>query len=295
MTSETIQETYINEAGTNWSNWWQTIQAVVQYRFLLRNLVIRDVKVRYKNSILGIVWSMLNPLLMMLVYTVLFTVLIPNNMVRHYPVFILVGIVAWNFFGGTLVGGATSITSNGALITKVHFPRVILPLATVFSNLVNFLFAFVVLLIFLFAYGIGLSIHALWVPVILLTQVIFLMGLSMLLATFQVFYRDVLMILDVGLLAWFFLTPIFYPFEQLGETATLLGITFSPAVVMRWLNPMASIVDSYRTVLWGTMGSNGPASMDPSFLLRTFVTAVITLIIGYTVFIRLEHLFGEKL
>ena len=103
------------------------------------------------------------------------------------------------------------------------------------------------------------------------------------------------MILEVGLLAWFFLTPVFYPFEEFGNHAELLGIAFNPARLMRWINPMASIVDSYRTVLWGTVGGDGPASMDPLALLRTFVTAVLIFIIGYTVFSRSEHLFGEKL
>jgi ABC-type polysaccharide/polyol phosphate export permease len=103
------------------------------------------------------------------------------------------------------------------------------------------------------------------------------------------------MILDVLLLAWFFLTPILYPLEWLGTEQTILGITFEPAVVMRWVNPMASIVDGYRTVLWGTVGSNGPVSMDPIYLLRTFVTALIVFIVGYLIFARLKHLFAEKL
>ena len=103
------------------------------------------------------------------------------------------------------------------------------------------------------------------------------------------------MVLQVVLLAWFFLTPIFYPFEDFANSAEMIGLNFNPARVMRWLNPMASIIDSYRTVLWGNMGSNGPVSMDPLMLLRTLVTAVIILVFGYWLFTRTEHLFGEKL
>lgn len=265
------------------------------YRYLLRNLVIRDLKVRYKNSILGIFWSLLRPLLMMTVYTVLFTILIPNESVEKFPIFILVALIPWQFHTGTVTSSASSITGNSSIIKKVYFPRILLPVAAILSNLVNFLLSSLVLLVLLFAFGVGITIHAFWLPLILFTQITFLLGLALIFSTLQAFYRDTLMILEVGLLAWFFLTPVFYPFERFGSEAMLWGISFDPARVMRWINPMASIVDSYRTVLWGTVGSNGPVSMDLLALLRTFITAVLIFILGYIVFSRSEHLFGEKL
>jgi ABC-type polysaccharide/polyol phosphate export permease len=292
---EDTETIYINDAEQETRSLLLRLREVIRYRFLLQNMIVRDLKVRYKNSLLGILWSLLNPLLMMMVYTILFTKLIQGNDVRNFPVFVLVGLSPWNFFGGTLISGTVSVVGNSTLLKKVYFPRVLLPATAVFSNLVHFALALLVLLAFLYGTGIGLTIHALWVPVLILTQVIFLMGLSMLLGTLQVFYRDILMILDVVLLAWFFLTPVFYPFERLGESAMLFGISFNPAVVMRWINPIASLIDGYRTVLWGTMTSDGPASMNPAYLLRTLVTAVLVFIIGYIVFSRSEHLFGEKL
>ena len=300
MTSEVNQPTtttaYINDAQTTWG--WQRIkyQELIRYRFLLQNLVIRDLKARYKNSFLGIIWSLLNPWGLMLVFTVVFTILSGDEAPRQYPVFILVGLIPWNFFNGALMSGTVSITSNSALIKKVYFPRELLPVSTLLSNLVNFLIAFVVLTIFLYVYDIGLTVHALWVPILLLTQLLFTLGLSLLLSAIAVFYRDILMILDVGMTAWFFLTPIIYSFDTLfSPTSTFLSLTFDPARVMRWLNPMAAIIDGYRTVLWGIQGSSGPVAMDPTFLLRTFLTAVVVLLIGYGVFARLEHLYGEKL
>ncbi len=286
---------YIYDADVGGVGLRERFKALSKYRYLLTNLVIRDIKARYKNSVLGILWSMLNPLGLMLVFTVVFTVLGRGGGYRQYPVFVLVGIMPWNFFSGALTGGTTSIIANSSLIKKVYFPRELLPAATILSNLVNFGFTFLVLVAFVYAYGIGLTVHALWVPVIVLTQVIFTLGVVFLLSAVAVFYRDVIMILPVIVQAWFFLTPIFYPFEFFGSSSAILGITFNPAQVMRWLNPMASIIDSYRTVLWGTQGGIGPASMNPVFLLRTLVTAVIIFIIGYAVFIRSEHLFGEKL
>lgn len=288
------QPVYVYDATIGGRSWRARWDDLVKYRYLLRNLVVRDLKARYKNSVLGILWSVLNPLFLMIVFTILFSVL-ANNQIRQYPIFVLVGLIPWNFFSGSLTSGTTSVTGNSSLVKKVYFPRDLLPMSALLSNLVNFLFAFAVLVVFLYIFGIGLTIHALWVPVILLTQLIFTLGLIMLLSSLTVFYRDVLMILEVVLLAWFFLTPVFYSLELFGESATVLGITFNPAQVMRWINPMASIIDGYRTVLWGTYESAGPVSMNPAFLLRTFVTSVIVLIFGYAVFARLDPLFGEKL
>lgn len=294
MTSKAGRPTEIFDSDEIQSHWGK-IQETFRYRYLLRNLVIRDVKVRYKNSFLGVLWSLLNPLLMMLVYTVLFTVLFGGNQVRQYPIFVLVALIPWQFLSATVLGGTDSVTGNAPLIKKVYFPRLLLPTSKMLSALVNFFFAFVVLVILLYVFKIGLTIHALWVPLILLTQIIFMLGLVFMLSTAQTFYRDTMMILEVGLLAWFFLTPIFYPYERFQEYTELLGIGLNPARWMRWLNPMASIVDSYRTVLWGNMESNGPVSMDPLMLGRTFLTAVIFLVAGYLVFVKSEHLFGEKL
>ena len=289
---------YLYNADRRWGSWrdivGDKIRELRHYQYLLRNLVVRDLKARYKSSVLGILWSILNPLFLMLVFTVVFSVL-ANNEIRQYPVFVLVGLIPWNFFSGALTSGTTSITGNSALVKKVYFPRELLPASALLSNLVNFLFAFGVLIILLYAFGIGLTVHALWVPVLLLTQLIFTLGLCLLLGSLTVFYRDVLMILEVVVLAWFFVTPIFYSLEMFGDSVTLLGLTFNPAQVMRWVNPMASIIDGYRTVLWGTYGSGGPVGMNAAYLLRTFVTSVIVLIVGYPVFVRLNPLFGEKL
>lgn len=289
-------DTYLYDANTTWQ-WRTRLREIVAYRSMLRNLVLRDLKARYKNSLLGVLWSLLNPLGLMLVFTVLFTVLNSSseNAVRQFPVFVLVGLLPWNFFNGALISGAISITGNASLIKKVYFPREIIPIGTLLSNLVNFLIGVSILVAFLYIYGLGLTIHALWVPVILFTQLIFTLGLVFLLSALAVFYRDVLMILEVVMTAWFFLTPVFYPFEFFGTSRTVLGITFNAAQIMRWLNPMASIIDAYRTVLWGNKDSIGPAAMYPPYLLRTFLTSLIILIIGYAIFIRTEHLFGEKL
>lgn len=289
-----VVDTYVIDADKKWQVFGE-IRELYNYRYLLRNLVVRDIKIRYKNSVLGFLWSFLNPLMMMMVYTILFTILIPNNGIRNYSIFILVALIPWQFLSASLMGSTGSIVNSGALIKKVYLPRVLLPISVVLSNLVNFFLSFIILLIFLFASGTGLTINALWVPIILLAQIALVLGLGFLFSTLQTFFRDIMMILEVGLLAWFFLTPVFYPYEQLSESATLWGFTFNPAVVMRWFNPMASIIDGYRTVLWGTLNSGGPTSMSPIFMVRTMLTSFVVLVVGYLVFVRFQHLFGEKL
>lgn len=301
MTAETKQgsddsvPTYIFDSETKIGGVREKVAELLSYRYLLRNLVKRDLKARYKNSIFGVLWSLLNPLAMMLVFTLLFSVLGRGGSTRQYAIFVLVGLIPWNFFSGSMVSGTTSVVGNSSLVKKVYFPRELLPFSSLLSNLVNFAIAFVVLVVFLYAFGLGLTVHALWVPAILVTQIIFTLGLVLLLGGLNVFYRDVMMILEVVLLAWFFLTPVFYSLNFYGETATLFGVTFNPAQVMRWINPMASIIDGYRTVLWGTDSSLGPVSMNPAYLFRTFVTSVIILIAGYFLFSRLDHKFGERL
>ncbi|MBK8987148.1 MAG: ABC transporter permease [Chloroflexi bacterium] len=296
MTTKSKEQTiYFYDADSRW-NWRTRLDELIRYRYLLQSLVVRNVKARYKDSVLGILWSLLNPLGLMLVFTILFSVLSGDAAPRQYPVFILVGLIPWRFFSGSLMSGSVAITGNSALVKKVYFPRELLPITSVLTELVNFLIGFIILIVFLYISGLGLTIYALWVPFILLTQITFSLGLSFLFGAINVFYRDVLMVLDVVLQAWFFLTPVFYSFDTLfGSSSTLWGITFNPTQVMRWLNPMASIIDGYRTVLWGTISSEGAVSMNPTFLLRTFIQSVIILVFSYFIFVRSEHLFGEKL
>ena len=265
------------------------------YRELVRNLVARDLKARYKNSVLGFFWSLVNPLLMMAVFTVVFTYMMPNHSVRHFPVFLLCAILPWNFFTASIMGSITSIVGNAHLIKKVYFPREVLPLSNVLSNLVNFLLALIVLIAALFAVGIGLTPWALLLPVIIFVQLLFTLGLALMLSTINVFYRDVGMIMDVLLLAWFFLTPVMYPIDILPQEAVFLGMALPVRRLTYILNPMASLIASYRSILYGSIegGPPGPPAFD--FFLRTTLTALAVLLIGYLLFSRYRPVLGEEL
>ena len=260
---------------------------LIGYRELIRNLVVRDLKVRYKNSVLGILWSLLNPLLMMTVLTVVFTVMTPSN-IPNFPVFVLCGLLPWNFFSASMTAATGSIVENAPLVKKVYFPREILPLSVVFSNLVNFLIALIVLFAMIAVFRVKLTAWVLLLPLIIFIQVMFTAGMTLVLSTLNVFYRDTKIIVEVGMLAWFFVTPVFYPIDKLPHNYLLWGINID---VWRWvciLNPMASLVAAYRDVLfYGRL-------VGPDFLFRTFVTALVILIGGYLVFIRYSRVFGEE-
>jgi lipopolysaccharide transport system permease protein len=261
-----------------------------RYRELVRNLVIRDLKVRYKNSMLGIAWSWINPLLMMLVFTFVFGELGfgPQN-IQHYSVYFLAGILPWNMFSASVVGATASIVGNSYLIKKVYFPREVLPLTVVLSSTVNFVISLPVFFAVALVLGVPLTPWMLLVPVVLLVQMIFSVGIGLILATLNVYYRDTQIIMQVLMLAWFFVTPILWDARTIPETKVLFGISWPVQRLVYWLNPMASIIASYRdTLYWGAR----PA-MD--FFARSTMTAIIILALGYVVFHRFSSSFAEEL
>ena len=263
------------------------IRDLVLYRELIKNLVIRNLKVRYKNSVLGILWSLLNPLLMTLVFTAVFTVMLKSPIDR-FPVFFMCGFLPWTFFSSSLTAATGSIVANSGLIKKVYFPREILPIVEVLSNLVNFLLALVVLFAMLAIFRFSFKPAMLMLPLIILIQLVFTVGMGFLLATANVFYRDTQHILEVVLQAWFFFTPIFYAIDLLPERAMFLGMPIDLRLWTRRINPMASLVASYQDVLyWGHA-----TGLD--FMLRTLLTCLVVLVIGYAVFYHFSPVFGEE-
>jgi len=261
---------------------------LIRYRELIKNLVIRDLKVRYKSSLLGFLWSLLNPLAMMTVFTIVFTFMMPDNSIPKFPVFVLCALLPWNFFRQSVMDSITSIVNHSSLIKKVYFPREVLPLSMALSNLVNFLLALTVLLPMLLVFRVGLTRWALLLPLVIFTQVLFTLGLGFMLSAANVFYRDTAMIMDVVMLAWFFVTPIFYPIDILPTHRLVFGIDLNIHRLTYVLNPMASLISTYRVILF----HGAPPAAD--FFFRTFATSAFTLIVGYLVFARYSKLFAEE-
>ncbi len=266
----------------------ERLRELVRYRELIRNLVVRDLKVRYKNSALGILWSLLNPLAMMAVFTIVFTFMMPSNTIEKFPVFVLCALLPWNFFRDSVMASVGSIVNNSSLIKKVYFPHEVLPLSVVLSNLVNLSLALLVLFAMMIAFRVHFTQWALLLPVVIFTEVLFVLGLGFILSTANVFYRDTAMIMEVVMLAWFFVTPIFWDIAILPTHRVVLGFDLNIHRLTYILNPMASLISTYRVILY----YGARPALD--FFLRTFVTALVTLIIGYSVFLRHSKVFAEE-
>jgi lipopolysaccharide transport system permease protein len=245
---------------------------------LLRELVVRDMKLRYKRSVLGIVWSLLNPLFQMVVFIFLsrrvFSLEIPN-----YPSFVFTGVLAWNWFQTALLTATGAITSNRELIRRPGFPVAILPIATVTTNLIHFLLALPVPLLFLLLGGGRPTATILALPLVILLQFVLILGLGYLVATFQVTFRDTQHLLGVFFMLLFYLTPVFYD-------ASIIPARYQP---LYHLNPMAHLIGAYRAIL---IQGDLP---DPRALLALGVLGGALLWCGHTVFTQASYRFVEEL
>ncbi len=252
------------------------LRRLYAYRGLLRGLVQRDLQVKYKGSVLGFAWSLLHPLVMAGVYTVAFRYVL-RVPIEHFPLFLLSGLLPWMFFTSALGAATSSIVDNGTLVRKVAFPRVVLPLGAVSSQLVQFALMYTVIVPVALALGVGLSpALAAIVPVVLL-QTLFTTGLALLLATAYVFVRDARHLLEVTLQVWFWLTPIVY------------AVTFVPADLGRWMrwNPMLHFITAYQDI-----AVRHVAPSVQTFGLLT-VLALVSVTFGWLVFGRAQRRFAE--
>ncbi|MGD9792769.1 MAG: ABC transporter permease [Acidimicrobiia bacterium] len=217
------------------------------YRELLKQLIRKELKVKYKNSSLGFAWSMLNPAFLMLVYWLVFSYFLESSQ-PNFPIWILSGLLVWNFFSQALVAGTNSITANSYLVGKVRFPREILPLASVGAGIVHFLLQTSVLLAAMLAFRYDTDWAALWLALpALLTAVVLVSALAMLLSAINVYARDTQHLLELLMLAWFWLTPILVPFETIAQKLGVHGIERG------WiqLNPLVSVVTTMQRAFYG--------------------------------------------
>lgn len=208
------------------------------YRDLLKQLVSKDIKLRYRRSFLGYVWSVLNPLMVMLVLVIVF-----SNMFRfsieNYPAYLIIGQIIFNCMTESTNQAISSITSNASLLKKVYVPKYIFTLSKVSSSMVNFLFSLAAMFLVFIVTGVKFSLYMLFIPVVLVELYLFCLGLSMFLAQCAVFFRDIQYIYGIITTAWMYLTPIFYPMDQLPESIQNL---------IKMFNPMYHYINQFRTV-----------------------------------------------
>jgi lipopolysaccharide transport system permease protein len=276
------------------------------YRELIRNLVLRDLRVRYKGSALGYLWTQIAPLLMMLVFWFVFSFIQPNG-VAMFPIFLIVGLLPWNMCSEAIMGGARSVIDNANLIKKVFFPREVLPLVSVLSSLLNYLLSlpvmFLVMAIVQLLYQplrdqdrlFNFSWTIAYLPVLIAIEALLLAGLALFMSALAVRFRDFVHLIGILIQFWFFLTPVVY---SLGGIDRMVG-GVPLAQLIRWANPMASLIEFYREILYGnTVGMNQiPTPGLPALtgVLRVLVTALVILALGYWFFQRRSGQFGEEI
>ena len=273
------------------------LKDIAGHRELLRMLVIKDLKIKYKASAIGLFWSLLNPLLMMLVYTAIFGAIFGGSK-PEFPIYVLSGLLAWTFFGTALPTATLSVVANSNLVKKTRFPTSLLPASVAISGLVNFLISLVLLfgLVAFYRHPLGPSLVLL--PVLVLAETAFVVGLGLLLSALNVFFRDIEHFLGIVLTVWFFATPIIYPRE------TIQGNRLATAIIT--INPMTWLVEAYQNIFYGSpntlhdgakttyLGTFATAWPNYRPLLGFVALSVVLLVVGFITFTRLSHRFVEE-
>ena len=240
--------------------------------------VKKEIRGRYKNSILGVMWSFLNPLLQLAVYSIIFGALLAGGDSTYY-IYICVALIPWTYFTTAITQSSFTIIGNADIIKKVYFPREILPISVVTSGAVNFVISTIIILFFVIFSGIGLSWYLLLYPVILLVQYVLLLGIGFIVSAITVYFRDLEHIIGIILLAAFYGTPIVYKLEQLPVNLQII----------LQLNPMTHIINAYRDIFYYQQMPN----MKIIGLL--FLVSVALLVVGYFIFKKLQKGFAEQL
>lgn len=249
------------------------------YREMIVSLVRRDLKSRYKGSVLGFLWMFLNPLLQLCVYTVVFSVIMKTGIEKYY-LFLFVALVPWIFFSMCLSGGTTVIFAQQDMVKKIYFPRQVLPIAFTTSQFVNMLLSFIVIFIVVLFSGIGMHFKALiFLPLVMIIEYILALGITFLTSALTVYFRDLEHILGIVSMAWMYMTPILYDVSSVPEEF----------ITIFYLNPMTPIIIAYRDILY-----YGQAPQIGT-LVNALLLGIFVLIIGEISFSRLQRHFVEEL
>lgn len=247
------------------------------YREFLKSNVKKDIRGKYKGSFLGVLWSFINPLLSVLVYAIVFPYIMRIK-VDNYLIYLITGIIPWTFFTSSINMGLISVLSNADIIKKVYFPRIILPISTVTSCLVNFLISCLIIVLFCLGSGLGISFQILWLPLIALIQYVMLLGFTFILSAIEMYMRDIEHIVNFILSMAFYVTPILYTPDIFPEKL---------AWVLK-VNPMAYLVNAYRSIFFYQKMPDligiGVVSIFSIFLFG----------IGYLIFEKLQKGFAEE-
>lgn len=249
-----------------------------QYREFLKTSIRKEFRGKYKKSFLGVLWSFINPLLQLLVYALVFPYIM-RVQVENYTMFLVVVLIPWNFFSTTISQSTSVIIASTGIIKKVYFPRAILPISNVTSNLLNFVISSIIVFAALLISGIGIGPSIAVFPLVLLIQYIFSLAISFLLSSITVYIRDLEYFISVLMMLWFYVTPVLYSIDMIPEK-------FKNILM---LNPMTLIITTYREILY----YKRIPDLGPLLILGGI--CVVLLIIGYLIFNKCEKRFAEEL
>ncbi len=256
---------------------------IIKWRELLWQMVGREVKARYKQSVLGYFWVILNPLAQMLVMSFAFSIIlrIPTNSAGNIPysVFLFTALLPWNLFANSLSSSTSSLVNSSSLITKVYFPRTILVISTILAKIVDFLFASLILIVYMIAFQIPITLNILWIIPIFFIQQIFTIGLSLFFAAANLLYRDIQYLLNLLLVLWMYATPVIYPADIVPDKYRIIF----------QLNPMAVIINAYRQTI---LGGGVPNYLS---LLIALAVSLIILFVGLSYFKSREKIFADNI
>ena len=282
----------------------QRLREIVAARELLVAMVRKELKIKYKDSALGFVWSMLNPAMYLVIFYLVFSVFLGNG-IPLFPIWLLSGLLVWNLFSSVLPSATSAVVGNASLVKKVAFPREVLPLASVGAGMVHFVLQCGVLLagLLVFQHGINPAFFAI-VPYALLVLIVLTAGLAIFLSAVNVYVRDSQHLLELALLAWFWMTPIIYPYRFVGDKLPGKGLP-------EWLfmlNPLTPIVMTFQRAIYNTttakdINGGGPINMLPDVGVAYHLVALTILLAASTVFLvlamrlfrKLEGNFAEEL
>ncbi len=254
------------------------LRKVYAYREMLISTVRKDLRSRYRGSFLGFLWTFINPLFQLLIYSLVFPYLLRIS-TENYPMYVFTGLLPWLYFTSSVQISSTCIAANANLVKKIYFPRMILPMSVSCVGLINYFFGLCITIPALIITGVGITPWILFLPVVMLVQFIFTTGLCLMFSAMYVYFRDLEHIIGIVLTAWFYVTPIVYDASAFPE-----GIRKILA-----LNPMTQFVDAYRAVL---LYGNAP---DAVWFPCLAAVSVIVFVIGMAVFSRLQKDFAEEL
>ena len=255
------------------------LKEIYEYRLMITSLVKRDLRGKYKGSVLGFMWNFVNPLLQLLVYNMVFSIIMKAGVEKFY-LYLFVGLIPWLFFSAAITGGSTCIIAQKDLIKKIRFPREIIPISFVTSQFVNMILSFIVVILVSVISGVRPTIGGiLCLPVIMLVEYLMALGIALISSSLTVYFRDLEHILAIIAMAWLYATPICYPEE-------MVPAEYLP--IYR-LNPVTPIVNAYRDVLyWGR-------TPDLRTLLLAVLIGLVTVVLGILIFGRLQRRFAKEL